>query len=475
MIVNFYRTAVSMGMVAIILPAWSAQPSFILTPQTPTTFTYTSNDSSIPVKYLVTNHSKLTRTLTLEPVQGITQNSGAGNCGNPFTLAPNASCVLALNLAPSQLPSTLNAGPKICVVQDGTSNTPSPFFCNQPSYPDALHITQVAPTPAGSWTNISGSVIAPFLLAIPPNMTIQTNLEPTALLANKPNRLIANYYDSVGLLQTFNQGSSWSLNMNPASLTAWGITSPLQNADIIYTANDNDGVYKSIDGGVTWVLKNTGLTPAPGTHNMQTITVAPTDPSILFVADGGIGFNQGLFKSTDGADHWTQIPFFIGTNVNSLVVDAQSSDIIYAANSRGIYKSTDGAINWTRVLPLTNSGSVYISQSPFNPNVLFLAQRNGIYQTSDAGTTWTLLTSGLPVNVNATSPVVFVPNNMNQMFIAYATGVYRSTNSGVSWSLINNGFNDTPTNGSPALIADPFNMGVLYAGGNVNGVYMYIP
>lgn len=122
----------------------ATQPKFVLTPLTHTTFPI-ALDEVVNVRYRVTNSTKITRTLTMVPIQGISQTtSGNGACANPFTLAHNQSCVLTLSLLGSALPATVTTGPEICAKEEG-SNTPDPFLCSQPSKNDSLNVT-VIPT-----------------------------------------------------------------------------------------------------------------------------------------------------------------------------------------------------------------------------------------------------------------------------------------------------------------------------------------
>jgi hypothetical protein len=123
----------------------TTQPKFTLTPITPTTISLQSIDVKT-VKYIVTNKTKITRTLTMEQIQGVSQNTSlSGACANPFTLATNQSCTLVLNISGSTSPNLFNAGPKICKTINEQNNTPDPFLCSQPSLNNTLNVT-VLPT-----------------------------------------------------------------------------------------------------------------------------------------------------------------------------------------------------------------------------------------------------------------------------------------------------------------------------------------
>jgi DNA-binding beta-propeller fold protein YncE len=162
----------------------ATQPKFVLTPLTPTTLSIEQNETKT-VQYQVSNSTKITRTLTMIPIQGIQQiASGAGACTNPFTLSQNQSCTLSLSFTGNALPGNITTGPEICATNHEGDNTPDPFLCSQPSLANSLNITvlPLAPitfvgdsaltllangTSTGTMSiqNISGRTIAPGVTA----------------------------------------------------------------------------------------------------------------------------------------------------------------------------------------------------------------------------------------------------------------------------------------------------------------------
>ena len=171
-----------------------------------------------------------------------------------------------------------------------------------------------------------------------------------------------------------------------------------------------DGVYKSEDGGKTWT--NLGLKKS---EQIGAIVVHPENSNTVWVAaygphrvDGG---DRGIYRTKDGGETWDHVldisPY---TGCWELHIDPRDPDVLYASahqrqrqhytfvtggDESGIYKTTDGGDHWTRLkggLPQEMVGRVGIAISPVNPDVLYAvveAKENaGVYKSSDRGASW---------------------------------------------------------------------------------------
>ena len=182
-------------------------------------------------------------------------------------------------------------------------------------------------------------------------------------------------------------------------------------ADIRNTVIPGDGVYKSVDAGKTW--QYAGLRE---THSTSAILVAPKDPNVVYVASMGHVFapdpNRGVFKSTDGGKSWKKILFVDNdTGAICLVMDPGNPGEMYATMwqavrkpwglssggpGSGIYKTTDGGTHWTNIsrnpgLPQGVLGRIGVSIAASKPDIVYAiiqAKDGGVFRSDDAGATW---------------------------------------------------------------------------------------
>ena len=172
-----------------------------------------------------------------------------------------------------------------------------------------------------------------------------------------------------------------------------------------------DGVYKSLDGGASW--KRMGLEKS---EHIARILLDPRDSNVVYVAAEGplwsSGGERGVFKSTDGGATWEPVlEISENTGVTSLEFDPLNPDVLYAAAYQrrrtvwsflsggpesGIYKSTDGGQHWRKLergLPKGDMGKIGLAVSPQDSDYVYATieaaeKEKGFYRSTDAGASW---------------------------------------------------------------------------------------
>ncbi|HEX3866268.1 MAG TPA: YCF48-related protein, partial [Gemmatimonadaceae bacterium] len=175
-----------------------------------------------------------------------------------------------------------------------------------------------------------------------------------------------------------------------------------------------DGVWKTTDGGKTWSY--VGLAE---TRQIGRVLVNPTNADVVYVAALGHVWapnpERGVFRSKDGGKTWQKILFRNdSTGAVDLAMDPHDPNVLYAGlwqtgrtpwllssggAGSGMFKTTDGGDHWTEItrnpgLPSGLWGNIGISVSGANSNRVWAnieADSGGVFRSDDAGKTWKMV------------------------------------------------------------------------------------
>jgi photosystem II stability/assembly factor-like uncharacterized protein len=179
-----------------------------------------------------------------------------------------------------------------------------------------------------------------------------------------------------------------------------------------------DGVYKSTDGGENW--SNVGLKDS---EHIAKILVNPSDSNNVLVCAMGHLWDdndeRGVYQTSDGGKTWNKV--LAGANGSTgcamIARSKQDAKTIYAAMwdfrrqgwtfrsggpGSGLFKSTDGGAHWSEVndkdakgLPPKPWGRLAIQVAESKPNVIYAnveaENGRGLYRSDDGGGTWAKL------------------------------------------------------------------------------------
>lgn len=207
-----------------------------------------------------------------------------------------------------------------------------------------------------------------------------------------------------------------------------------RQAGLFYAKTDVGGAYRYNATTSTWIPLTDWLAPSVGyAKGIDSLALDPRDASKVYIMGGG-GYNSGpalfMASSNQGQSFTTvQMPFSTGGNASGrqagekLQVDPNNSNILFygtanakvnAANN-GLWKSTDGGQHWSRVTSFnvltsddTGAGVAFIAFSKDSTSVgnatpvIYVgvntqsAADNGIsvYKSGDGGNSWSRLWGG---------------------------------------------------------------------------------
>jgi photosystem II stability/assembly factor-like uncharacterized protein len=223
-----------------------------------------------------------------------------------------------------------------------------------------------------------------------------------------------------------------------------------------------DGIYKSADAGKTW--QHLGLRDA---QQIGAILVDPRDPNRVFVAAVGHPYGpneeRGVFRSLDGGVTWNKVLYknpdvgaidlaFDPTNPQTLFAVMWASRRppwttggAYQAEGTGLYKSTDGGTTWNEVtqgLPSRkNLGRIGLAIAPSDPSRMYALvdshTEGGVYRSDDAGSSWKRVNSEERIwgRGDDFAGIRVHPKDRDTIFIAN-TSTYRSNDAGKNFTAI---------------------------------------
>jgi len=175
-----------------------------------------------------------------------------------------------------------------------------------------------------------------------------------------------------------------------------------------------DGIYKSTDGGENWT--NVGL---KDTEHIVKILINPKDGNSLLVCATGSAFADndagGVYKSSDGGQNWRKVLAATNrsTGCGQMSMSPQEPNTIYATTwdfrrqpwtfrsggpGSGIFKSTDGGEHWSEInesnakgLPAKPYGRIAIAVAPSKPQTVYAmieSKASALYRSDDGGQNW---------------------------------------------------------------------------------------
>jgi len=244
----------------------------------------------------------------------------------------------------------------------------------------------------------------------------------------------------------------------------------------VYVGAASGGVWKSVNGGTTFKP----VFDKQAVQSVGAVTIDPKNPKVIWVGSGeawtrnSASIGDGVYKSTDGGDNWSNLGLRESERIAKILVDPTESNTVYVcvpgklwsdSDERGVYKTTDGGKTWTKVLKGANAstGCSMMSMDPQTPKTLFAGMwdfrrkgwtfrsggdgpdapsASGLFKTTDGGASWTELDEnsarGLPSKPWGRVAVTVAPSKPNVVYAFIEAGppknaLYRSEDGGKTW------------------------------------------
>lgn len=227
---------------------------------------------------------------------------------------------------------------------------------------------------------------------------------------------------SLGLHRTVDGGVTWSHLPDivaPVIAVAYTSGNPLT----VYAGTELDGNYRSEDGGLYWSRINSGL-PQDRLGNIAGAVALVADPELsthLYAATAAAG---GLYRSLDGGTTWhlanTGLP---DEALLGLAVTGSGSPRLYVATPSGLYLSTDRGAGWSLLGELPIATAQELLLEPGATGTLLLIASDAIYRSTNGGLTWIDL--DLPTEMTPIGDAMLVSGpEYTYLFVAGESGPY---------------------------------------------------
>jgi photosystem II stability/assembly factor-like uncharacterized protein len=242
----------------------------------------------------------------------------------------------------------------------------------------------------------------------------------------------------------------------------------LSNPDVIYVGTASGGLWKSSSGGTKW----RPIFEDQPTASIGAVAVQQSNPSVIWVGTGegnprnSLNGGYGVYKSLDGGKTWLSMGLQKTRHIHRLIIDPTDPNTIYVGAigspwgehpDRGVFKTRDGGKTWNKILFVNNkTGVADMVMDPTNPNKLVVAmwqhkrdpwffksggEGSGLYITHNGGESWEERTDadGLPEGDLGRMGIAIAANKPNVMYAlveAKKNALYKSEDGGFKWEKV---------------------------------------
>ena len=301
------------------------------------------------------------------------------------------------------------------------------------------------------------------------------------------------------------QAGVWVRTGGPLGGLGYDIRVRPDNPDVMLVTDAWAGVFKSTDGGRTWSPSNNGIVTRVGETGdaipIFCLTIDPHNYDTIWV---GTQNTRGIYKSTNGGESWVQmdngVVEYEGITFRGFTVDPNDENTVYAAAELSswvwagqemqgrefdrtggvVYRTRDGGQNWSAIWRGNNLAR-YVWIDPRDSNVIYIStgifdreaansdpqQRlpggEGVVKSIDGGQTWFAANNGLDnlyvgsLFMHPANPDILLAGTGNNQYHEH-DGVYLTTDGAETWRQV---LRDANINAVEFSSSDPT---VAYAG-----------
>jgi len=248
------------------------------------------------------------------------------------------------------------------------------------------------------------------------------------------------------------------------------IDASARNPKIVWIGAAGGGVWKSIDGGVTYKPVFDKYSQSIGA-----VAIDQAHPETVWVGTGegdtrnSVSVGSGVYRTDDGGDDWRLMGLPDSERIARVAIDPTDSNTVFVAalghlwndnTERGLFRTADGGKSWQKVLYVdATTGCADVAIDPKNPKNVYAAMwdfrrrpdffrsggpGSGLWRSTDGGLHWSRMTAGLPSGDLGRIAIAVAPSRPETVYATIEsakTALYRSDDSGRTWTMVNTSFN----------------------------------
>ncbi|MCL7960636.1 MAG: glycosyl hydrolase [marine benthic group bacterium] len=292
-----------------------------------------------------------------------------------------------------------------------------------------------------------------------------------------------------GLYRTADGGETWDAVLEVDEDT--GVTDLLmdpRNPDVLYAASyqrrrhvwtlinggPGSGVYKSLDGGVSWKKANKGL--PGGDKGRIGLAMSPQNPDVLYAIVEAADGKGGFFRSSDRGENWSRQSDYVSNSpqyYQELVADPHGFDRLYSLDTR-TQVTEDGGKTWSRLggeWRHVDDHALWID--PGDEDHLLIGGDGGLYESWDRGANW-----DYKANLPVTQFYKVAVDNAEPFYNVYGGTQDNNTQGGPSRTITRHGIRNSDwfiTVGGDGFdpAVDPENPNIVYSQWQYGGLIRF--
>ena len=242
------------------------------------------------------------------------------------------------------------------------------------------------------------------------------------------------------------------------------------NTDVMYAGSANGGVWKTNDNGNSW----TPVFDLIPYQAIGAIAINPNNVNEIWVGTGDLNISgtmylgNGVYKSLDAGLTWTYLGLADSYVVSAIIFNSANSNEVLVGtmgnsfsrnDKRGIYKTINGGLSFVQTNFVNDStGIIDMVQHPVNPSIVYATSFTRlrtpraslisgtevyVYKSTDFGQTWNILNGGLPNgDVHERLGIAISASSPDILYALYSTSdltnpqLYKSTDGGTIWTQV---------------------------------------